>query len=162
MYSFEIRQQVSTVTETWMHTVMSTTSESNAHKHYVQYTTENPNDHFELIIWHKTKKHVFSPSSLNKTFLDEDPLEHKIRDENDYDPDALLNAIIIRLQLKNDAALCRVLAVSPQKISKIRHRNLPIGASMLIRMTEVNEIASRMSDKGRLTISGLMRSSNEN
>jgi hypothetical protein len=47
-----------------------------------------------------------------------------------YDP-------IEKLNLKNDAALSRALEVAPPVISKIRHRRLPVGASLLIRMHEV-------------------------
>jgi plasmid maintenance system antidote protein VapI len=46
-----------------------------------------------------------------------------------------------RLHLKNDAALCRALEVAPPIISKIRHRRLPVGASMLIRMHEVSDLS---------------------
>jgi hypothetical protein len=65
-------------------------------------------------------------------------LEH---DEINYDPDTLLNAIIKQLHLKNDAALSRTLEVAPPVISKIRHRRLPIGASLLIRMHEVTDLS---------------------
>ena len=57
-----------------------------------------------------------------------------------YNPDNLLDALIEKLQLKNDAALSRVLEVAPPVISKIRHRRLPVGASMLIRMHEVSDL----------------------
>ena len=59
----------------------------------------------------------------------------------DYDPDRLLDAMLEKLQLKNDAALCRALEVAPPVISKIRHRRLPVGASMLIRMHEVTDMS---------------------
>lgn len=62
-------------------------------------------------------------------------------DEINYDPDTLLDAIIKQLHLKNDAALSRALEVAPPVISKIRHRRLPIGASLLIRMNEVTELS---------------------
>ncbi|MDO8728685.1 MAG: hypothetical protein Q7K26_02190 [bacterium] len=65
-------------------------------------------------------------------------LEH---DEIKYNPDPLLDAIIKQLHLKNDAALSRVLEVAPPVISKIRHRRLPIGASLLIRMHEVTDLS---------------------
>ncbi|MES2107073.1 MAG: hypothetical protein V4634_23880 [Pseudomonadota bacterium] len=55
-----------------------------------------------------------------------------------YDPNRLLDALIEQLQLKNDAALSRALEVAPPIISKIRHRTMPVGASMLIRMTEIS------------------------
>ena len=58
-----------------------------------------------------------------------------------YDPDRLLDAMLEKLQLKNDAALCRALEVAPPVISKIRHRRLPVGASMLIRMHEVTDMS---------------------
>jgi len=47
-----------------------------------------------------------------------------------YDPDNLLTSLIHMLKLKNDAALSRALEVAPPVISKIRHRRLPVGASM--------------------------------
>lgn len=59
-----------------------------------------------------------------------------LRDAND-----LLDALIKRLNLKNDAALCRALEVAPPMISKIRHKRLPVGASMLIRMHEVSGLS---------------------
>jgi plasmid maintenance system antidote protein VapI len=46
-----------------------------------------------------------------------------------------------KLKLKNDAALSRALEVAPPVISKIRHRRLPVGASMLIRMHEVSNLS---------------------
>ena len=46
-----------------------------------------------------------------------------------------------KLKLKNDAALARALEVAPPIISKIRHRRLPVGASMLIRMHEVSNLS---------------------
>ncbi|WP_194713054.1 hypothetical protein [Noviherbaspirillum soli] len=58
-----------------------------------------------------------------------------------YDPDRLLDAMLEKLQLKNDAALCRALEVAPPVISKIRHRRLPVGASLLIRMHEVTDMS---------------------
>ena len=54
-----------------------------------------------------------------------------------YDPNHMLESLIDQLHLKNDAALSRVLEVSPPVISKIRHRRLPVSASLLIRMHEV-------------------------
>lgn len=69
-----------------------------------------------------------------------------------YDPNRLVDAVIERLGLKNDAALCRVLEVQPPTISKIRHGHLPVGASMLIRLHEetglnVRELRDLMGDR---------------
>lgn len=70
--------------------------------------------------------------------------EHQQADEElVYDPNRLLDALIQLLRLKNDAALSRALEVAPPVISKIRHRRLPVGASMLIRMHEVSGLTIR-------------------
>jgi hypothetical protein len=61
----------------------------------------------------------------------------------DYNPDKVLDAIIAKLNLKNDAALSRALEVAPPVISKIRHRTLPIGATILLRMHEVSDFSIR-------------------
>lgn len=63
--------------------------------------------------------------------------------EVQYDPNHLLDLLLGKLQLKNDAALARVLEVAPPQISKVRHGKLPVGASLLIRMHEVSEISIR-------------------
>ena len=55
----------------------------------------------------------------------------------------LLDAVMAKLGLKNDATLSRVLEVAPPVISKIRHGRLPVGATLLIRMHEVTDIAIR-------------------
>ena len=60
-----------------------------------------------------------------------------------YDPNHLLDTLIKKLGIKNDAALSRALEVAPPVISKIRHNRLPVGASLLIRMHEVSEISIR-------------------
>lgn len=58
-----------------------------------------------------------------------------------YDPNRLLDGMLERLKLKNDAALSRALEVAPPVISKIRHRRLPVGASILLRMHEVSDLS---------------------
>ncbi len=63
--------------------------------------------------------------------------------QESYNPNRLLDHLIERLHLKNDAALSRALEVAPPVISKIRHRRLPVGASMLIRMHEVSSLSVR-------------------
>jgi hypothetical protein len=62
-------------------------------------------------------------------------------DDIDYDPNNLLDTLIKQLHLKNDAALSRALEVAPPVISKIRHRRLPVGASLLIRMHEISAVS---------------------
>jgi hypothetical protein len=63
--------------------------------------------------------------------------------QNEYNPNNLLDVIIGKMQLKNDAALSRCLEVQPPVISKIRHHRLPIAASMLIRIHEVTGLSIR-------------------
>lgn len=58
-----------------------------------------------------------------------------------YDPSHLLESLIKKLNLKNDAALSRALEVAPPVISKIRHGKLSVGASILIRMQEVSDLS---------------------
>src|SRR4051795_8890949 len=63
--------------------------------------------------------------------------------QESYNPNHLLDILIEKLHLKNDAALSRALEVAPPVISKIRHRRLPVGASLLIRMHEVSDLSIR-------------------
>ena len=58
-------------------------------------------------------------------------------------PNRLLDTLIEKLHLKNDAELCRVLEVQPPIISKIRHRKLNVGATILLRMHEKSNIPIR-------------------
>lgn len=60
-----------------------------------------------------------------------------------YDPVNLLDALIAMLGLRSDAALSRILEVAPPVISKMRHRILPVGADMLIRMHEESGLSIR-------------------
>ena|SRR5690606_29907353 len=68
---------------------------------------------------------------------------NRLADQVNYDPNHLLDSLIEKLNLKNDAALSRALEVAPPVISKIRHRRLPVGASLLIRMHEVSDLSIR-------------------
>jgi plasmid maintenance system antidote protein VapI len=58
-------------------------------------------------------------------------------------PNPLLDTLIQRMHLKNDAELCRVLEVQPPIISKIRHGKLNVGATILLRMHEKSNISIR-------------------
>lgn len=60
-----------------------------------------------------------------------------------YNPNHLLDILLEKMRLKNDAALSRMLEVAPPVISKIRHHRLPVGASLLIRMHEVTGMSIR-------------------
>ncbi len=72
--------------------------------------------------------------------------------EAPFAPGALLDAIIDIKRLKNDAALCRLLGVTPPLISKIRNGRLPIGPALLLRMHEetdlpIRELRALMGDR---------------
>ena len=75
--------------------------------------------------------------------LDSNTSDDTNGDQLKYDPNRLLDTLIEKLHLKNDAALSRALEVAPPVISKIRHNRLPVGASLLIRMHEVSDMSIR-------------------
>jgi len=83
-----------------------------------------------------TIKRKQPPKERDNEMTNEKAMEHA-----QYDPDNLLASLIGKLNLKNDAALSRALEVAPPVISKIRHRRLPVGASLLIRMHEVTDLS---------------------
>jgi hypothetical protein len=60
-----------------------------------------------------------------------------------YDPNQLLDAVTEYLNVKNDAALSRALAIAPPIISKIRHRKMVVGPALLIRMHEITHLPIR-------------------
>lgn len=69
-----------------------------------------------------------------------------------FDPNRLIDGLVKHMNLKNDAALCKVLEVAPPVISKIRHHVLRVGSSMLIRMHEesglsIRELRDLMGDR---------------
>lgn len=59
------------------------------------------------------------------------------------DPNALIDGLIEKMNLKNDAALCRVMGIAPPVVSKLRHRKLPIGSSFLITAHEISGMTIR-------------------
>ncbi|MES2832940.1 MAG: hypothetical protein V4695_13225 [Pseudomonadota bacterium] len=58
-----------------------------------------------------------------------------------YDPNQLLDTLITRLHLKNDAALSRVLDVARPILTSIRHGTLGVGVWLLQRMAEVSDLS---------------------
>jgi hypothetical protein len=70
---------------------------------------------------------------------------HRARalEPSSFVPNKLLDTLIEKMHLKNDAELCRVLEVQPPIISKIRHRKLNVGATILLRMHEKSNIPIR-------------------
>lgn len=60
-----------------------------------------------------------------------------------YDPNRLFDVLLTRTNTRNDAALSRMLGVSPTIISKVRHHRLPVGATLLIRAQEITGMSVR-------------------
>jgi plasmid maintenance system antidote protein VapI len=58
-------------------------------------------------------------------------------DNPDYTPARLLDAMIERLGLKNDAAIARTLELPPAAVSKLRRRQASITAALLVRMHDI-------------------------
>jgi hypothetical protein len=58
-----------------------------------------------------------------------------------YAPDALLNALLDKLQLKHDAELARILKMEKRLLGDIRAGRLQISGSMLMQMQEASGIA---------------------
>lgn len=57
----------------------------------------------------------------------------KIADMPDtYRPNQLLDICMERLGVKTDAALCKILGIAPPVISKVRHKVLMVGDSLLL------------------------------
>lgn len=67
----------------------------------------------------------------------------KTKNEPKFNANPLLDAVIERLNLRSDAALCRRIETLPPVISKIRHGRLPLGPALMIRMHEVSGIPIR-------------------
>jgi hypothetical protein len=70
----------------------------------------------------------------------------------EYNPNALLDALLEKLGCKNDAALARALEVAPPQISKIRHKRLAVGATLLVAAHEltgmpIRELRALMGDR---------------
>jgi hypothetical protein len=92
-----------------------------------------------------TKSSLSSEQHYFITNTDEENImaHHALASQESYNPNHLLDILLGKMQLKNDAALSRLLEVAPPVISKIRHHRLPVGASLLIRMHEVTGMSIR-------------------
>lgn len=54
-----------------------------------------------------------------------------------YDPNAFIDWLITDVyQVKNDSALSQAMGIAPPVLSKIRHRKLAVGCSMLVKIHE--------------------------
>ena len=64
-----------------------------------------------------------------------------VLDNAAYDPNRLLDFLIEKTRAKNDLALSRKLDVAAPVLSKIRHRRMPVGATLLLRMHEICDVS---------------------
>lgn len=60
-----------------------------------------------------------------------------------YNPDVLLDWAKQRLQLGSDSRLADALDVAPPVISKIRHRRIPLGLSVLVKLHDLTDAPIR-------------------
>jgi hypothetical protein len=98
--------------------------------------------HEQVVTCYRCKTYILD-TLIHRSFDEEIMAQHELIDQTTYDPNRLLDALLEKMNLKNDAALSRMLEVAPPVISKIRHRRLPIGASLLIRMHETTGMSIR-------------------
>jgi len=59
----------------------------------------------------------------------------------EYNPNQLLDTLIARLHLKNDAGLSRALDVARPILGGIRHGTLGVGVWLLQRMAEISDLS---------------------
>nr|WP_244545056.1 helix-turn-helix transcriptional regulator [Collimonas sp. OK607] len=67
--------------------------------------------------------------------------EEKLEDLVPYGANQLIDAVINKLRLKNDVALCRLMGISPPEISNIRRGRRKVGATLLVRLHEASGIS---------------------
>lgn len=65
----------------------------------------------------------------------------KLLTDPSYTPNRLLDAVLLRLRLKNDAALSRTLGVGRPVLSKVRHRRVPVAASLMIQIHDATHLS---------------------
>jgi plasmid maintenance system antidote protein VapI len=79
-----------------------------------------------------------------------------MKNDHQYDPNQLLDAVIGKLDLKNDAALCKMMEIQPPVISKIRHNRTAMSSAVLLRLheatgTSIKELQAMMGDRRQKT-----------
>ena len=60
-----------------------------------------------------------------------------------YTPNHMLDTLMIKLEVKNDAALARALAVPPSTLSKVRHKQMPVNSALLLAAHDATEMSIR-------------------
>lgn len=67
-------------------------------------------------------------------------LQTIVTPEKQFANSAMLDTVMEKLALKNDAALSHKLVVAPPVVSKIRHGYLNIGSTLIIRIHELTDM----------------------
>lgn len=60
-----------------------------------------------------------------------------------YTPNHLLDTLMVRLDVKSDAALGRTLGIPASTISKVRHRQMAVNSTLLLAAHEATEMSIR-------------------
>lgn len=79
----------------------------------------------------------------NETSQAIEPLEIDHRANPSFNPAALLDALIVRMNLKRDADLAKRLQLDRPVISKLRNRRSSLTAGVLLRMHDVTGLSAR-------------------
>lgn len=71
---------------------------------------------------------------------------------DEYGPSHLLDSLVEKLALRNDASLAKMLAVGASTLSRIRNNRIAVSAATLIRMheicgLEISELRRLMGDR---------------
>ena len=77
-----------------------------------------------------------------------------ITTEKTYNPNHLIDEVMARLELKNDAGFAKALKVEAPIIEKVRSSSLPLGGYLLMRLREltgmsVTDLQDLMGDRRR-------------
>lgn len=59
-----------------------------------------------------------------------------------YNPNKLIDEVMARLKLKNDAGVARALKVERPIIEKVRNNRLPLGGYLLMRLRELTGMST--------------------
>lgn len=59
-----------------------------------------------------------------------------------YNPNNLIDEVMAKLQLKNDAGVARALKVETPIIEKVRNNRLPLGGYLLMRVRELTGMST--------------------
>jgi hypothetical protein len=65
----------------------------------------------------------------------------KLIDNPEYTPEKLFDHIMAVYKLKNDAALGRLLDIDTPRLSRLRHKVLPVGAQTVLKVHDITGLS---------------------